>query len=105
MSSRYNALYGETINYGETNSVLQLMYTWKTLSAGLGMLYPFQARGWSGGTRQMNRLVQKESWSHIRDNGNMVLLQLTWRFSRGRKHQAGRKELSNSDHETGIATE
>lgn len=105
MSSRYNALYGETINYGETNSVLQLMYTWKTLSAGLGMLYPFQARGWSGGTRQMNRLVQKESWSHIRDNANMVLLQLTWRFSRGRKHQAGRKELSNSDHETGIATE
>ena len=105
MSSRYNALYGETIDYGETNSVLQLMYTWKTLSAGLGMLYPFQARGWSGGSRQMNRLVQKESWSHIRDNGNMVLLQLTWRFSRGRKHQAGRKELSNSDHETGIATE
>ena len=105
VNSRYNALYGETIDYGETNSVLQLMYTWKTLSAGLGMLYPFQARGWSGGTRQMNRLVQKESWTHIRDNGNMVLLQLTWRFSRGRKHQAGRKELRNSDNETGIATE
>lgn len=103
LSGRYNSLYGESIDYGETNCVLQLMYTWKTLSAGLGMLYPLQPDGWSAGTRKLNRLVSKESWTYIRDNGNMVLLQLTWRFSSGRKHQAGRKMLSNQDRETGVA--
>ena len=103
VSSRYNSLYGESIDYGETNCVLQLMYTWKTLSAGLGMLYPFLPDGWSAGSRKLNRMVRKESWTYIRDNGNMVLLQLTWRFSSGRKHQAGRKQLSNQDRETGIA--
>lgn len=103
MNSRYNSLYGESIDYGETNCVLQLMYTWRQLSAGLGMLYPFQPDGWSAGSRLKNRWVQKESWTHIRDNGNMVLLQLTWRFSTGRKHQAGRKQLSNRDSDTGIA--
>ena len=103
VSSRYNTLYGETISYGEKNCMFQCLYKIKNFNVGAGMLFPFQPKGWSGGTKLLSKEVRKETWSFIKDNGNMFLLSLSWDFSVGKKHNAEGKITNNVDRETGIA--
>ena len=103
VSSRYNTLFGETVSYGEKNCMLQCSYKIKSFNVGAGMLYPFQSKGWSGGTKLLSNGIRKETWSFIKDNGNMFLLTLSWDFSVGKKHNAGAKTMNNVDRETGIA--
>lgn len=102
VSSRYNTLFGETVSYGEKNCMLQCSYKIKHFNVGAGMLYPFKSKGWSGGTKLLSNEVRKETWSFIKDNGNMFLLTLSWDFSVGKKHHAGTKVTNNVDRETGI---
>ena len=96
-------LYGETISYGEKNCMFQCLYKIKNFNVGAGMLFPFQPKGWSGGTKLLSKEVRKETWSFIKDNGNMFLLSLSWDFSVGKKHNAEGKITNNVDRETGIA--
>ena len=103
VSSRYNTLYGETIDYGEKMCALQCAYKIKGFNIGAGVMYPFQPKGWSGGTELLSKEVKKESWSYIKNNGNMVVLTLSWNFSYGKKHQSEGKTTNNVDRETGIA--
>lgn len=103
VSSRYNSLFGETVNYGEKTCVIQCGYRIKNFNVGAGMLYPFQPKGWSGGSKLVSNEVRKESWSFIKDNGNMFVLTLSWDFSVGKKHNAEGKTTNNVDRETGIA--
>jgi hypothetical protein len=49
-----------------------------------------------------NRYLNFNRWTYIKDNGNMLNFNLSWRFSSGRKHKAGQKTLSNSDNDSGI---
>ena len=103
-NTRPVSLYGYYLHYGEKYSYAQLTYNLnKNFSAGVACLYPFTPSGWTGGNRIMgNTYVQKKNWTHIKDNGNMFCLYFNWKFNSGRKHQSGRKTLSNSDRDSGI---
>jgi hypothetical protein len=102
ISSRYRTLFGESISYGEKDLSVDCTYTWKNLRVGVAMLYPFMSEGWSSGDKFINKLVQKDMWVYIKDNGNMLQFTLSWNFNSGRRHKAGQKSLNNSDRETGI---
>ena len=82
--------------------MLPCSYPIKHFNVGAGMLYPFKSKGWSGGTKLLSNEVRKETWSFIKDNGNMFLLTLSCDFSVGKKHHAGTKVTNNVDRETGI---
>ena len=102
-SIRTKSMAGVYVDYGENDGYIQLNYTHKSLSVGASWYYPFTSEGWSAGTRTMpNRYLNFNRWTYIKDNGNMLSIHLSWRFSSGRKHQAGRKTLSNSDSDSGI---
>ena len=102
-SIRTKSMAGVYVDYGENDGYIQLNYTHKSLSVGASWYYPFTSEGWSAGTRTMpNRYLNFNRWTYIKDNGNMLNINLSWRFSSGRKHQAGRKTLSNSDSDSGI---
>lgn len=102
-STRPKSLYGYYINYGEQNSYVQLTYTYKTLTVGAACLYPFTPQGWTGGSRVTGSpYVEKKSWTHIKDNGNMFCLYFNWKFNSGRKYQGGRKTMNNKDSDSGI---
>ena len=102
-SIRTKSMAGVYVDYGENDGYIQLNYTHKSLSVGASWYYPFTSEGWSAGTRTMpNRYLNFNRWTYIKDNGNMLSIDLSWRFSSGRKHQAGRKTLSNSDSDSGI---
>lgn len=101
--TRPKSLYGYYVNYGEKYSYVQLTYNHKWFDVGVACLYPFTPSGWTGGNRLVGSpYVEKKSWSHIKDNGNMFCLYFSYKFNCGRKSQAGRKTLSNSDNDSGI---
>ncbi|MDO4164976.1 MAG: TonB-dependent receptor [Bacteroides sp.] len=102
-SLRPKSLYGHYIDYGEKYSYVQLTYKYKNLSVGAACLYPFTPGGWTGGSRIVgSEYVDKTQWTHIKDNGNMVCIYFNWRFSSGRKSQAGDKTMSNKDTDSGV---
>jgi hypothetical protein len=102
-SIRIKSMAGVYVDYGENDGYIQLNYTHKNLSLGASWYYPFTSEGWSAGTRTMpNRYLNFDRWTYIKDNGNMLNFNLSWRFSSGRKHKAGQKTLSNSDNDSGI---
>ena len=102
-SIRNKSMAGVYIDYGENDGYIQLDYTHNNLSIGASWYYPFTSEGWSAGTRTMpNRYLNFNRWTYIKDNGNMLNFNLSWRFSSGRKHKAGQKTLSNSDNDSGI---
>lgn len=103
-NTRPVSLYGYYLHYGEKYSYAQLTYNLnRNFSAGVACLYPFTPSGWTSGNRITgNTYVQKKNWTHIKDNGNMFCLYFNWKFNSGRKHQSGRKTLSNSDRDSGI---
>ena len=105
MSVRPKSLYGHYVNYGEKNSTMQLTYQpTKNLTVGAICLYPFLSEGWTGKNRIMHSpYLEKNETTYIKDNGNMFCLYANWKFSYGRKHQAGKKTLNNSDRDSGIA--
>ena len=86
-----------------TEKRTECLYKIKNFNVGADMLFPFQPKGWSGGTKLLSKEVRKETWSFIKDNGNMFLLSLSWDFSVGKKHNAEGKTINNVDRETGIA--
>ena len=53
------------------------LYKIKKLNVDAGMLFPFQPKEWSGGTKLVSKDVRKEIWSFIKDNENMFLLSLS----------------------------
>ena len=101
VNTRSNSLYGETINMGEANNNVGLYYQIKNCRLGLSMLYPY-SREWNAGSEQLSSIAYTKSWTHIKENGHMLMLNFAWNVDYGRKHQAGEKTLNNSDNDSGI---
>lgn len=102
-SNRYRSLFGEMLNEGEDNCSVQCSYQWKEWNVGVGMLYPLGPTHCAGGYRLLDEQIRTWSRTYIDDNAQMLYFSLSWKFDGGRKHQAGRKTMNNSDRETGVA--
>jgi len=101
INTRENSLYGETISMGEANNSIGLFYKIKNCRVGLSMLYPY-SNEWSAGSEQLSNIAYSKSWTHIKENGHMLMLNFAWNVDYGKKHQAGEKTLNNSDNDSGI---
>ncbi|MDR3219047.1 MAG: carboxypeptidase-like regulatory domain-containing protein [Dysgonamonadaceae bacterium] len=102
ISTRENSLYGETINMGEASNNIGLFYTIKNCRVGLSMLYPYSSDGWKAGSEVISDITYSKSWTYIRENAQMLLVNFSWSIEYGRKHQSGSKKLNNSDTDSGI---
>ncbi len=102
VDTRRNNLSGEYIYHGENSAGLMLGYSYKNLQVGGGVYYPFFSYGWKAGSKLMSEYVQSYSDTYIKDNGNMIVLSLSYNFTSGRKHKAGRKTMHHSDSDSGI---
>jgi len=95
------SLWGETINTGENSNNIGLFYKIKNCRVGLSMLYPY-SKEWKAGNEQLSSIAYSKSWTHIKENGHMLILNFAWNVDYGKKHQAGEKTLNNSDNDSGI---
>lgn len=99
--SRYNTLWGETINYGDWWSVAEVGYKYKELYLGV-QANNFLTDKWSSGSKNLSQLAPGTSWTYIYDAAPYICLKLNWNFSWGKQSKAEQKKLINSDSESGI---
>ncbi len=95
-------LYGESVNGGENSSHLDIRYKNKDISVGLGCLLLGYAQGFNYYGKIDSRYYKSVGNSKIKDNGNMVYFTFSWNFSHGRKYDAGKRTLENSDNDNGV---
>jgi hypothetical protein len=101
VNTRENSLYGETISMGEPLNNIGLYYTIKNCRLGLSMLYPY-SEAWTAGSKYLSNFAYSKSWTYIKENGRMLILNFAWSVDYGKKHQSGKKTLNNSDTDSGI---
>jgi hypothetical protein len=101
VNSRENSLYGETISRGEASNNIGLFYQINKCRVGLSMIYPYSA-GYKEGSEMISEIACSKSWTYIRENAQMLLLNFAWNVDYGRKQQGGSKKLNNSDRDSGI---
>ncbi len=100
--SRYNSLWGESINYGEWPTfVLSAGYKYKKLYIGTTCWGLFTDKA-SYGYKNLSPIYNQECWTYIGDSSPIVSIQLKWEISWGKKSNAGKKIFDNSDSDNGI---
>ena len=101
VNTRESSLSGETISMGEAVNNIGVFYQIKNCRVGLSMLYPYSSE-YKVGSELLSNIAYSKSWTHIKENGHMLILNFAWSVDYGKKHQSGRKTLSNSDSDSGI---
>lgn len=102
VSSRYNALYAESIWYNEYTSSLSATYKWKNCQVGLMWEQPLQSNGTNSSVETTNNVVQKIQRQRNLEAGNHILLTFSWRWDYGFKSKAQDADFDNKDTKAGI---
>ena len=98
----FRFLEGETKGYSGAYTTLQCSYSYKDWQFSLTWSNPFINNYKSAESEILNRNLYKHFIQHNRDIGNSVSLNISWRLSRGRKHQSADKTINLRDTDNGI---
>ncbi len=96
------SLWGENIYGGENTSTLAASYKYKGFEAGLGVLLLGYAKGYDYYDECLSRYYKSVGHTYIKNNGNMIYFSLAYKFSYGRKYNAGSRRLYNRDNDNGV---
>lgn len=103
-SNGFRFLEGETKGYSGAYTVLQCSYSCKDWQFSLTWSNPFINNYKSAESEILNKNLYKHIVTSNRDSGNCISLNISWRLSRGRKHQSADKTINLRDTDNGIIT-
>ena len=63
---------------------------------------PFRAHPETTATQLIDHYIQKDVSVHDSDQGNRLILTLTWKLSHGRQYRNIQRSMNHTDTETGI---
>lgn len=96
-------LIGESIITAENNADIRLSYRPKNnLSLMLICMYPFSGKGSKYHTENLATDNPSQKQIYIKDNANMLLLQMNYTLNFGKSLKKSRRNLNNRDTESGI---
>ena len=95
-------LEGETKGFNGAYTSLQCSYNYKDWQFSLTWSNPFINNYKSAESEILNQNLYKHLVLNNRDSGNSVSLNISWRLSRGRKHQSVDKTINLRDTDNGI---
>ena len=96
------SLFGEEISIGEMSQSIYVEYNWKSLNASLAWHCPFNKKGFMYQTSGLSAVHPYCHTNWTSDNGNMVVLGLTWKFNYGKAFNKGQKTLWNGGYDDGM---
>lgn len=99
--SAFNNFWGEQMMGGENGQELFVTFRHKGWSFGAGMLNPFFSQ-FKVESENRNQYVSNSRTEYINDSAHMLVLQVSWNFSFGRKHKSTEKRVNNSDKDSGV---
>ena len=68
----------------------------------LSFLCPFMVHPEDFHTRLCNALIRKGMWARNADNGNLLMLNIVWRWHWGKNYHAMDEKLQHEDKQKGI---
>jgi hypothetical protein len=97
-----NNFYGETLNFGENYHMLLLKYKHKDMSFGIMAFNPFVGRNnYNRPTENWSRLAPSNNTWYLRESSQLFCATFSWNINFGRKYKSSRKQLNNSDTDSG----
>lgn len=95
-----NDFYGETLNYGENFSLLNISYRLKQINVGVMCLNPF-SDNYRIGNENFSPIASSKNWKYIKESSRLFAVTFSWNFSFGRKYESAEKRLHNEDNNAG----
>ena len=95
-------LNAETYTMSEMAQSLYVQYRYKSLTAMLAWHCPFNKEGYRYETIGLSAVHPYHHTHWTANNGNMLLLGLTWQMDFGRKFSKGEKTLQNGGYDNGM---
>ena len=95
-------LNAETYTMSEMAQSIYVQYRYKSLTAMLAWHCPFNKEGYRYETIGLSAVHPYHHTHWTANNGNMVVLGLTWQMDFGRKFQKGEKTLQNGGYDNGM---
>ena len=95
-------LEGESKGYNAAYSVLKASYTWRNWQFSLSWANPLNNNYKAYENELLNHNLYKHTVGYSKGSGNQVSLNVSWRLSRGSKHNSAEKRISLSDADNGI---
>ena len=96
------SLYGEEMSIGEMSQSIYAEYNWKSLNVSLVWHCPFNKEGYMYQTRSLSAVHPYIHTNWTADNGNRLVLGLTWKLNYGKAFNKGQKTLWNGGYDDGM---
>ena len=95
-------LYGEDYTVAEMAQSIYVQYRWKSLTAMLMWHCPFNPNGYRYETEGLSTVHPYSHTHWTANNGNMLVLGLTWQMDFGKQYRKGEKTLQNGGYDNGM---
>lgn len=93
---------GESKGFNGTYSAIKAAYAWKDWNFSITWSNPFKNKYKSYENELLNSNLHKHTIGYSKDSGNMISLNISWRMSRGSKHNSTEKRINLRDTDNGI---
>ncbi len=99
--NRRNRFWGESLSSGENLHMLSVMYKYKRIAVGVGMVNPF-TNNYKLVNETWNKYVSSFKETYINESSRAIFLTFAYNFQFGRKYQGGGKKIYNQDTDAGV---
>ena len=102
VTTRYNNLWGETLEYGEFYHHIGLGYNADKWGFRAMLMNPFSVKGYSIETKDLSALAPNTQHAEMRDFRQMLILNFHCNLDFGTQRRENGKRINNEDKESGI---
>ena len=102
VTTRYNNLWGETLEYGEFYHHIGLGYNADKWGFRAMLMNPFSVKGYSIETKDLSALAPNTQHAEMRDFRQMLILNFHCNLDFGTQRRDSGKRINNEDKESGI---
>ena len=102
VTTRYNNLWGETLEYGEFYHHIGLGYNADKWGFRAMLMNPFSVKGYSIETKDLSALASNTQHAEMRDFRQMLILNFHCNLDFGTQRRENGKRINNEDKENGI---
>ena len=102
VTTRYNNLWGETLEYGEFYHHIGLGYNADKWGFRAMLMNPFSVKGYSIETKDLSALAPNTQHAEMRDFRQMLILNFHCNLDFGTRRRENGKRINNEDKENGI---
>lgn len=95
-------LHGENYVMNEMAQTIYIQYRWRSLQAMLSWHCPFNPDGYRYETIGLSAVHPYRHTNWTANNGNMLVLGLTWQMNYGKQYRKGEKTLQNGGYDNGM---